>query len=82
VPGRGGKRYVQANRKLGKAYLREGHWVGEERSVKPLSQKMEAARSSKTLVSYCNTTQCHNPENCNLNILCENLRSLTIHVFY
>jgi len=24
--------------------------------------KMEAARSSETLVSYCNTTQHHNPE--------------------
>jgi hypothetical protein len=28
---------------------------------------MDAARSSKTLVSYCNTTQYHNPENLALN---------------
>jgi len=26
--------------------------------------KLEAARSTETSVSYCNTTQCHNPEDC------------------
>jgi len=28
--------------------------------------KMEAARSSETVVSYCNTTLCHSPEDLNL----------------
>jgi hypothetical protein len=31
--------------------------------------KMEAARSYIMLVSYCNTTQHHNPEDLNLNII-------------
>jgi len=29
--------------------------------------QMEAARSPKMLVLYCNTTQCHNPEDLILN---------------
>jgi hypothetical protein len=38
--------------------------------------KMEAARSSKTLVSYHNTTQHHNPEELILNVYCsENFKS-------
>jgi len=32
--------------------------------------KMVAARSSKTLVSYCNTTWCQNPEDIDLNVKC------------
>jgi len=28
---------------------------------------MEAASSTETLVSYSNTTLCHNPEDCSLN---------------
>jgi len=32
------------------------------------SLKKEATRSSKTLLTYHNTTGCHNPEDCNLNL--------------
>jgi hypothetical protein len=39
------------------------------------SGKMEAARSSKIMVSYYNTTQHHNPEDLYMNLHChENLR--------
>jgi hypothetical protein len=37
---------------------------------------VEAARFFETLVSYCNTTQYHDPKDLNLNVLhCENLKS-------
>jgi len=37
--------------------------------------KTEAARLSKTLVSYCNVTYHHNPEDLNMNLhCCENLK--------
>jgi hypothetical protein len=38
--------------------------------------KMEAARPYKMLLSHCNTTQHHNPEDLDFNLLhCENLKS-------
>jgi hypothetical protein len=38
-------------------------------STSHVTLKMEAASSSKTLVSYCSNTWCHNPKENNLNIL-------------
>jgi hypothetical protein len=40
--------------------------------------KMEAAQISEMLVSYHSTTQCHNPEELDMNLhCCENLKSHT-----
>jgi len=45
--------------------------------------KVEAARSSEVVGSYCNTIQCHNPEDLDLNLHHhENLKSHTVLFVY
>jgi P pilus assembly chaperone PapD len=48
------------------------------RTLLPPSSDEESARASKTLVSYCNTTQHHNPEDFYLNLHYENLKSCEV----
>jgi hypothetical protein len=51
--------------------------------VATIFRMMKAARSSKTLVYYCNIAWCQNPEDLNLNLhYYENLNLATFLVFY
>jgi hypothetical protein len=54
--------------------------VSEVRAASTIRAMMEAARTSETLVNFCQTTQRYNPEDSHLPLKTFNLCSLTYNI--